>query len=170
MNNPDMLYHFTSSRHLPMILEAGYLKLTESNYSFSRAGMYPVVWLVDAFHVDGLTNGLNTEQTLAIGQDKTEIRFSIPMQPHFERWSSWSKYTRKMKQKDWDILVFAQNSGETHRSWWVSEKIIPLSEVAKIENTKTDEIYTASDKLPNLIKGVTDYNSVTNRSVFSLRG
>ncbi len=157
MNKPDMLYHFTSSRHLPMILEAGFLKLTESNYSFDCAGMYPVVWMVDTFEVDGHKNGLNDDELLAYGQDKTEIRFSIPMMPHFEPWTKWCSATRRMKWRDRDALIQAADAEETHRYWWVSEKIIPLSEVAKIEHTKTGKIYTAKTRLPNRAKGVFTY-------------
>jgi len=153
VDKPEILYHFTSCRHLPLILEAGFLKLTESNHNLNRLGMYPVVWLTDSYEVDGRKNGLNDDFTLSHGQDKTEIRFHIPIQPHFEKWSVWSRLTREMKKSHWDSLISAGNSWETYQQWWVSEKIIPLSEVVKIEHTKTGNVFSIHDKLPVLTKG-----------------
>jgi hypothetical protein len=164
MDNPKMLYHFTSRYHLPFILQSGYLDITESNYSFTKAGLYPVVWLTEDYEIDEVKNGLSFGEAGEVS--KAEIRFSIPMQPHFERWSTWSRYTRKMKQIDWMTLVTSIGAGETHRQWWVSEKTIPLSEVAKIENTKTGEIFTADDRLPTDGIKIGNYNDITINSGF----
>jgi len=56
------------------------------------------------------------------------------------RWLEWSEekgIDESMKQ----ALIASASAEETHKTWYVSEEIIPINDVLVIENLKTGEIY-----------------------------
>lgn len=139
-----VLYHYTSTYHLPKILGSQYLKLTESNlkppkseediiaYNNGTLSLYkPVVWMtdIDTTHDDGL--GLTGSIV-----DKTEVKVTIKKQAYFKRWTEWSE--KNNINKNWARLL---GKNKKPKSWWISEIPVKLNDVLKIENTKTGEIY-----------------------------
>jgi hypothetical protein len=128
-----------------MILESKYLKLTESNLRYDNAiislgcnekVMYkPVVW----FTTNLKTDGLGLEGSIV---DKKEIRITVKWKSHYQKWMIWS---RKNKiDKSW---AGALEKGRNPNSWWISEKIVPLEDIIKIENTQTGEVYYSNEEL-----------------------
>ena len=145
----EVLYHFTSKFQLPLILKDGFLKLTESqlkpptraevqqlqqgDYSSldkKAEDLYkPVVWLT------------NNSQPLNMGLDgsvfnKKEIRVTLKTREHYEKWDIWSKKNRI--DAKW---AEALQRGKDSDSWYISEKVIPITsdEVIRIENIITGE-------------------------------
>ena len=144
------LYHYTSRFHLPMILKAGYLKLTESNLREPppeereqlRQGNYssldksveelykPVVWLTNS--IEPIKMGLDGGVF-----NKGEIRFTLKAREQYEKWKTWSRENR-IKEKWAEIMERNYNS----ESWYISESVIPITsdEIIRVENTVTGEI------------------------------
>ena len=124
------LYHFTSTYHLPLILNSGFLDLTESNLKQDEIGYKPVVWLTrnDTPHGHGLEG---------CSLNKHEVRITINEQEHYENWHIWSRNNRI--KTSWAKRL---ERGYNSTSWYVSESIIPLNidNLLKIENTITGEI------------------------------
>lgn len=136
-----VLYHYTSRYHLPMIMKSGFLQLTESNLIEAKtykeampkelSQLYkPVVWLTTTKTAQG--NGLEKSML-----NKYEIRITLRKREHYENWVLWSKNNRI--KSSWAKRL---SSVGNPNSWYVSEKIIPLTaeEVLRIENTITGEI------------------------------
>jgi len=147
----EVIYHFTSKYHLPLILKDGFLKLTESqlrpptaeesrqikqgDYSSldKKAGdLYkPVVWLTNNSQPSNM--GLDGSVF-----DKKEIRFTLKAREHYEKWDIWGKKNRI------DIKwAEALQRGKDSDSWYISEKVISLTgdEVIRIENIVTGEVF-----------------------------
>lgn len=157
MQHPDYLYHYTSLKHLPRILDAGFLKLTPSNLvvpkrywkEYLESGDYnivsdaddikPVVWLTreelgcDA-KTDAAALGLDAGAIKAV--NKMEVKFVIPWNDKFQWWLDWQKRNR-MKKKQYRLFT---SHGEHYGSWYVCEEPIPLSEVKQIINNLTGEV------------------------------
>jgi len=147
-----LLYHFTSRFHSPLIIKDGYLKLTESNliaptkeemqkyeqemeqgkYVYNRDDLYkPVVWLTNI--PDPKNQGLEGGCF-----NKSEIMFTLRKKEHYQKWIEWSR--RNGIKKQW---AEALERGRNPESWYISEKIIPLTRdnIIKIENVITGEIF-----------------------------
>lgn len=124
-----VLYHCTSTYHLPQILESQYLKLTDANLRADIENYKNVVWLTDLEKPDAFALGLGGIT------DKTEIRITIEKKKNFKYWKVWS---RKNKiDKAWaDIL----ERDRKPNNWWISEKIIPMEDFLLIENMITGEV------------------------------
>ena len=163
----EVIYHFTSKYHLPMLLKDGFLKLTESqlkpptqaegrqinqgDYSSldkKAEDLYkPVVWLT------------NNSEPLNMGLDgsvfnKKEIRFTLKAREHYEKWDAWGRKNRI--DKKW---AEALQRGKDSDSWYISEKVIPLTgdEVILIENIVTGEVLIDADA------GQRSYNCAVER-------
>lgn len=120
------LYHYTSTYHLPEILNSGFLKLTRGildDYA---------VWFTTSDKATG--NGL--EGSIV---DKSEIRFILKDIPAIK----WKDYRKKiirgenklLKQRWADALEIDQKP----HFWWLTNERITLDNVQAIENTKTGE-------------------------------
>lgn len=133
---PEVLYHFTSPFHLSSILNTGHIALTESNLN-TIEGNCVVVWLTDSPQPD--CHGLLFDPSMPEELDKTRIRITVHYKPHFKRWSEWSD--KKGISQEWkEALISTASAEETYKTWYVSERTIPMTEVLKIENTATGEI------------------------------
>lgn len=116
-NPPESLFHFTSTMHLPAILRARSLRLTESNVDISGAGP-GVVWLTET--TEGAGNGLGQ------GGFKDQVRFSIPsvmLYGYLHWWPSWSR--EQGIQEFWYKALEAASGGGNPDNWWVCTGAIP---------------------------------------------
>lgn len=138
MSKNDVLYHYTCKEHLPKILESGYLKKTSSNLKppkqdfleeLSAVNYKPVVWLTDS----DLTDGHGLEGS---AYDKTAIKITVIKKPHMKYWRVWSKQNRM--NKEW-AKVFTE--GRRDSTWFISESIIPLSDIVRIEERINGTVY-----------------------------
>lgn len=139
------LYHYTTTKWVPAILESGYLKLTESNLKDMRASNYwdpiaynegtmklykPVVWMTDLDTPDSNNLGLISPV------DKCEVRITIKKQPYFKKWLEWSR--KNNINLEWARML---EKGRKPKNWWISETIVKMDIIVKIENLKTGEVY-----------------------------
>jgi hypothetical protein len=139
----DVLYHYTSKYHLQLILNDGFLKLTESNLiapdgtfqtELKSKNYKPVVWLTDS----EITGGNGLEGSMA---DKTEIKITVRKKPDFQWWHSWSR--KNQIDKSW---AKALEQGNKSKRWFISEKIVTMEDILKIEDTYTGEVYYNKEK------------------------
>lgn len=129
-----VLYHYTSTFHLPQIFQSKFLKLTESNLRLDKTMYKPVVWLTTVLEPTG--QGL--EGSIV---DKTEVRITVE---HKEKYKYWKVWSRKNKiPKIWADSLERNQKPET---WWVSTEEIPFEDIIMIENRYTGEIYYENPK------------------------
>lgn len=83
MDKSEVFYRYTCKFHLPAIIKSGFLTLTDSNFSFKRAGMFPVVWLTDSPTPDNYS--LLFDDNMPDDRGKTHIRFTIRKMPYIKR-------------------------------------------------------------------------------------
>ncbi|WP_158305633.1 MULTISPECIES: GNAT family N-acetyltransferase [unclassified Nocardioides] len=124
------LYHYTSPDHLPLIVEAGYLKLVESNISRSREHAGPdVVWLTSS-PTPAAGHGLSGSRN-----DKKRVRFTVDVDRRsVQKWRAWAK--ARGIASDWmNELARAGGSG----TWWVSERPIESSQWIEILDLSTGQ-------------------------------
>jgi hypothetical protein len=146
----EVIYHFTSKYHLPLILKDGFLHLTESQLKPPtptegqqlKQGDYssldkkaeelykPVVWLTDNSQPSNM--GLDGSVF-----NKKEIRLTLKARGHYEKWDIWGRKNR-IDVKWAEALQLGKDSD----SWYISEKVIPLTgdEIIRIENIVTGEV------------------------------
>ena len=138
INTQKILYHYTCQYNLPAILKSRYLSLTESNFSFEKAGLYPVVWLTDLPTPDNM--GLLFDTNIPDDLNKTHIRFTINKKSYMKKWDEWSDL-KGMDKSQKQFLIGSAGAENTYKSWYVSEQIIPINDVIIIENIVTGKIY-----------------------------
>lgn len=100
-----MMYHFTSSHHLPVILNSGYLKLCDSNVDIIQPDR-SVVWLTDLPEVEPNSHGL--------GAQKTAVRITVDV-PGIQ-WLKWAP-TAYM-DPNWRHHVIEGGGGEEAAEHW----------------------------------------------------
>jgi hypothetical protein len=122
------LYHYTSTIHLPYILEAGVLLPTESNVSILREHAGPdVVWLLDRPLLPGENHGLQGSYA-----DKTAVCITVEVPTKAAvRWLDWKP--QKGMDPAWRSAFVRAGGGhgETKR-WWVVTRPIPRDEWVEI--------------------------------------
>lgn len=147
-----VLYHYTAMYHLPSILEDGHLRLAESNLKDHRktgfdaeaynAGTWPlykpVVWMTEADEPSAEKMGLYS------AVDKTEVKITIKKQAWFKKWKDWSKANNI--NREWAQQMFG---GYDSHMWWISELVVTMDCIVKIENRYTGEIYYQNESLIN---------------------
>lgn len=143
----EFLYHYTSKQHLQQIIESGYLKLTPSNLieptdlkiitdkngdkiavSELSDPVKPVVWLTESTSPERM--GIDNTKF-----DKKQIRITIPKKSTYKLWFTWAQ-RNKIKKSWYNRLIKDCN----YTSWYISEDIIKLEDIAKIEDLKTGDI------------------------------
>ena len=143
------LYHYTSRMQAEQIIKSGYLKLTPSNLikpidarivkhedgtfgvvSEISDPVKPVVWLTDS--EDASRMGLECPNNPDF---KKQVKIVVPMKDAYKWWVTWAE--RNHMNKKW---FKAFSAGVNYRSWFVSEEIISLADVARIEDVKTGEV------------------------------
>ena len=145
-SKPEVLYHFTSPVALPSILRTGYLALSESNLNTSYCNC-GVVWLTTS--PDPANHGLKFDSTIPAEMDKASIRISVRYKTSFKQWDEWSN-KKGMDRGYKDILIGSAHAEETYRTWYISEREIPLSDFLKVENITTGETFSIEAALKSL--------------------
>lgn len=118
------LYHYTAPAHLPRIVQAGFLRLTESNVSLTQAHAgRDVLWLTtdaNAGGSHGLSIGMNVPGTLA---DKTRVRFTV-YTPDAVPWLESEEYAA-MDPRFRSGIIRAGGGAAAARTWWVAYEPVP---------------------------------------------
>jgi hypothetical protein len=126
-----ILWHYTSTYHLPLILESGVLMTTESNASPDATHAAPdVVWLLDTPELGGFGHGLLVSFKTV---DKTEVRFQVDAPDAWVRpWRDW--IAMNAGDRAW-IGALADTAGgpEATRHWVVCLRPIPRDRWLRIE-------------------------------------
>jgi hypothetical protein len=160
----EVLYHYTSTLNLPLILKDGFLELTDSNLhgpkTEEKKYLLQRMMLIqqglsspDLYNAEykarfplfkpvvWLTDIANDPQVgLEVstgGKGKKEIKISLKALPHYKAWTSWSR-----KQGIDKKFVYSLEKGQNPDSWYISTERISLTsnELLKIENTITGEV------------------------------
>lgn len=128
------VYHYTSTEHLPRILDDGFLKTVESNVSFKREHAGPdVVWLSTNSDPGDDTLGLQSDH-----HDKLAVRFTVELPKRLvHKWREWA-LAHGSHPNTIETLV---RTGENASSWRVCERPVPRSEWVEILNRRTGEPY-----------------------------
>ena len=137
MDNDDYIYHFTCRFHLLSILAERRLSLTTSNFSLDNLSLYPVVWLTDSPTPDNM--GLLFDKNIPPELNKTHIRLALFKEPYMKHWDEWSE-SKSMDKAAKQILISTANAKETYKTWYVSEREIPLGDVMFIEDMTTGNL------------------------------
>ena len=138
-----VLFHYTTSLHIPSIMADGKLRLAESNlknwlklgydndaYNRGELKLYkPCVWMTTLEEPNVFDLGLHSSA------DKTEIKITIKKQPYFKKWKDWSRANNI--DKEW---AQAFERGRKPTTWWISEFEITMKDIVKIENRYTGEV------------------------------
>ena len=143
---PNMLYHFTSPIGLSAILRSRHISLTESNLNTSH-GNCGVVRLTSS--PDSSNHGLKFGNNVPAEFDKTTIRITLPYSDVYRHWDEWSA-SKGMDKSYKEILIHSTGAFETYKTWYVSEIIIPIDEVLKVENLTTGEVISVVDAIKSL--------------------
>lgn len=120
-----ILYHYTSTMHLPRIEADGYLKVTESNISMRRTHAGPdVVWLTSDRKPNAEAHGLSGSAV-----DKTAVRITVEI-PDSEAtpWLTWSR--KHGITKAWATIL---ESGRRAEAWYVVERRIERGQWKAVE-------------------------------------
>ena len=124
MARPKVLYHYTSPVHVPMILETGFLKVTESNVSFAIENAAPqVVWLTPETLI-------RPPRYLASIVDKTAYRFVVAP-ADAQRSDKWLRRNGASSKQ----LGRRESSGGGTKAtrWYVVARPIPSKEWLALE-------------------------------------
>ncbi len=128
------VYRYTSTDHLPHILNDGFLKTVESNISFKRDHAGPdVVWLsINPDPQDG-TLGLAGSSV-----DKLAVRFTVELPKRLvHKWQPWALAHGSSTQTIESLI----STGGGASSWRVYERSVPSSEWVEVLNRRTGELY-----------------------------
>lgn len=120
------LYHYTAPAHLPRIVRAGMLTLTESNVnpSLPHAGR-DVLWLTtdsNARASHGLSLGINVRGSVA---DKTRVRFTLDV-PDAVPWLESDEYAA-MDHTFRAGIIKSGGGMSAARTWYVAYSPVPRS-------------------------------------------
>lgn len=138
LTDMDVYYQYSCKYLLPAIIKSGFLALTESNFSFEQAGLFPVVWLTNSPTPDN--NGLLFDDNMPDDLNKTHIRFTIRNRPYIKRWDEWSD-SKGMDKNQKQLLIHTASAEDTYKNWCISEQPIPIAtDVICVENLVTGQM------------------------------
>jgi len=136
----SVLFHYTCIYHLPAILQSGFLKLTDSNLiapdgtleTELRSKSYkPVVWLTDS----------NSPEKMGLNDIKMEVKITVARRDYMKYWKAWEP---RKEMPLWWRKTFCQ--GMNVSSWYVSERVVPFSDILKIENRYDGTVYYEAEE------------------------
>lgn len=136
----NVLFHYTCTCHLTAIFQSGFLKLTDSNLiapdgtwetEFRSRTYKPVVWLTDD----------NSPENQGLSDLKKEIKITVARRDYMKYWKTWKP---RKEMPTWWRKAFCRGMNES--SWYVSEQIIPFSDILKIENRLDGTVYYEAEK------------------------
>ena len=124
MSRPKVLYHYTSPVHVPMILDSGFIDVTESNVSFAIENAAPqVVWLTPEILI-------RPPRYLASIVDKTAYRFVVAV-ADAQRSDKWLR--RNGASSEQIGLLESSGGGTKATTWYVVARPIPSEEWLALE-------------------------------------
>lgn len=128
-----LLYHYTSSAHLPVILHDGVIKPFKRNNQIDR----PVVWLLDKPKLD-YPHGLENSK-----YSKGHVRITVNTEAF--RWQNWAP-TRLMTPQEFEGFVLPVVGGmRAIKSWWLSTEGIPRDNWIDVSHWSAKEDEFVSD-------------------------
>lgn len=129
------LFHFTTSLHLPSILDEGMLRTTESNCSRTRPHAGPdVLWLTSSADVE-VHQGWQWSGPRRAFVDKTEVRFTVEVPKRdVYRWWDWA--ARRGIDQKWARQLAAVGGS---RTWWVIERPVTGDEWIEVIDVRSGE-------------------------------
>ncbi|MDL2293268.1 DUF1801 domain-containing protein [Ruminococcaceae bacterium OttesenSCG-928-D13] len=89
---------------------------------------------------------MEISDALPATHDKTKVRIALPYSDSFKRWDEWSD-GKGMDKGYKDVLIATAGATETHKTWYVSESIIPTQDIVGITNMATGETISVQDAL-----------------------
>lgn len=128
------VYHYTHQSHMPSILRAGELRITESNVSFEKAHAGPdVLWLsTDPDLIGSTASGLGLFG--GGGESKAQVRFTLSLpKAEVHVWRDWA---RQHGSNERAISTLAAAGGSD--AWRVIERPVAQSEWVSIDGARDD--------------------------------
>jgi len=120
---PKTLYHYTSHLHLPVIIDSGFLKLTESNASFKIENAAPqVVWLTQESYT-------KTPPEM-LGIFKFTFRLIVERPDDAQRADKWLK---KNGASELTMDILERSGGAKLSTMYVVPRVIPSDEWVRLE-------------------------------------
>lgn len=144
--NPDALYHFTSTSGLVGILHTKHIALSESNLNI-REGNCGIVWLTSS--PEPVNHGLKFNDSIPSEHDKTCVRIALQYKSTFRHWDAWSD-DKGMDAAYKQHLIRSANGEESHKTWYISEGVIPIDDILEIENLSTGERVSVAEVVERL--------------------
>lgn len=135
------LYHYTSIERWDTIRDSGYLKLVESNISFTREHVGPdVVWLTTDPNFE-YQHGLGLGHSLD-GTDKSRIRITVELPNNLVfKWRDWAA---RRGSADETMGGLIESSGGGAGTWRVTERRIGLPRWRQVLDRRSGEILFAA--------------------------
>lgn len=148
----EYVYHYTAAARWKLIKKSGYLKLTPSNllkpvaphWEVDENGVRNFVDETDSYKpVVWLTNS-DSPKGHAVGPIKEQLQIAIPYNKDKHSW--WVEWKDKNRMnKSWFKKLTSR--GERYGTWYVSEEIIPLEEVAWVKDLWSGKILYENKKM-----------------------
>jgi uncharacterized protein YdhG (YjbR/CyaY superfamily) len=143
---PEVLYHFTSPMWFAEILRTGRILLTENNLN-NRKENGGVVWLTSS--PDAANQGLKFNAGIPAELDKTSIRITLPYKEFFLHWDEWSD-GKGIDKGFKSALILSAHAEETHKTWYISEQEISVSDFIKADNMVTGDTTSIGEAIKTL--------------------
>ena len=139
-----ILYHFTSTHHLPGILKEG---LTTGDVPVTPQGVGDVaVWFTERDMSDGNGLTLPPGSPLRMTVDKTEVRIRVKILTTDRALKKWPQWGPKRLERWWYDRL--NKVGGHYKSWWLYFGTISPERFEAIEVRKGDEYVPYGDDKP----------------------
>jgi hypothetical protein len=134
-----ILYHFTSTEHVPVIFDSGVLALTDSMLTSGPAVSLtapPVLWMLDTPELDGHPHGIDVPNWPV---DKTEVRFTVDVPDAWVRkWVDWAR-AQGIRHGWLETVVRIGGGWDAAEHWMISFRKVPSDRWLEVRNMKTGE-------------------------------
>lgn len=138
-----ILYHFTSTKHVPMIQSAQALMLTDSMLDASdRFAGPPVLWLLDQPELGGFSHGIAYDHWPV---DKSEIRFTVDVPDGWiRRWVDWAR-AQRIEHRWLEQTVKLGGGWDAADHWMISFSKVTADRWLEVRNMHTGEVLDLAD-------------------------
>ena len=87
-----------------------------------------------------MNHGLRFVDAIPAEYDKMSIRITLPHKEDLKQWDEWS-VAKGMDEGFKEILIGSAGAEGTYKTWYISESVIPIEDILKIENIVTGEVW-----------------------------